>query len=314
MDMTHLLVHFAEDCQVRNYSPRTVADRREQITLFIRWCAERDIVTAQQVTRPLIERYQRHLHHYRKRDGNPLSVQTQAMRLVAVRVFFKWLAKHHHVLYNPAAEIELPKSPKQLPKHVLSAPEAEAVINQPDTTTRLGLRDRAILEVLYSTGMRRQELARLKLPDLGLEGGTVMIRGGKGNKDRVVPIGERASAWLIKYLEDVRPELALIPDTGEVFLLHTRKPLTVHWLSALVRKYIRQAEIGKTGSCHLLRHSMATLMLENGADIRYIQAILGHEDLATTQIYTQVSIAKLKEVHKRTHPARLERRGEVETP
>jgi len=313
MEMTHLLERFLEACRVRNYSPRTIEDRRDQIRLFIHWCAERDVTEARQVTRPLAERYQYHLYHYRKSDGDPLSVGTQSMRLVAIRVFFKWLARHNHILYNPAAEIELPKQPQQLPKHVLTAGEVEAVINQPDINTALGLRDRAILEVFYSTGMRRQELADLKLTDLDPERGTVMIRCGKGGKDRVVPIGSRAIAWLEKYREEIRPELAMIPDDEIIFLLQTRRPVSVHWLSALVRKYIDQAELGKRGSCHLLRHSMATLMLENGADIRYIQVILGHEKLDTTQIYTRVSIARLKEVHERIHPARDKRRSGDET-
>jgi integrase/recombinase XerD len=304
---------FLDHCRIKHYTDNTLKDREEQLDLFIRWCHERDITDTQTVTRPILERYQRHLHHYRKKDGRPLSILTQSMRITAVRVFFKWLAKYHHILYNPASEIELPKLPRHLPRNVLTQREIEQVINLPDTRTVLGIRDRALLEVLYSTGMRRMELINLTLRDLDIERGTVMIRDGKGNKDRVVPIGERAIAWLLKYIEEARDEYALIPDDGYLFRMKNRKPFTTHQVSNVVRQYIKDANLGKTGSCHLIRHTMATLMLENGADIRYIQAILGHEDLATTQVYTQVTITQLKAVHTKTHPARLTRQASSDT-
>ena len=193
----------------------------------------------------------------------------------------------------------------RLPMHVLSASDAESVLAQPDVNDSLGLRDRAILETFYSTGMRRLELANLKLYDLDAERGTVTIRQGKGKKDRVIPIGDRASAWVDKYVQDARPQLVVEPDDGIVFLSNAGEPFSLDHLSDLVRVHVDGAKIGKRGACHLFRHTMATLMLENGADIRYIQAMLGHADLKTTQIYTQVSIRHLKQIHSATHPAQL---------
>jgi integrase/recombinase XerD len=152
------------------------------------------------------------------------------------------------------------------------------------------------------------EVVGLKLTDLDAERGTLMVRQGKGKKDRMVPIGERAIAWLERYLADVRPSLVVPPDDGTIFLSNMGEALSPNRLTQMAREYVDAAEIGKRGACHLFRHTMATLMLENGADIRFIQEMLGHVELSTTQIYTQVSIRKLKEVHAATHPsARLDR-------
>lgn len=164
-----------------------------------------------------------------------------------------------------------------------------------------------MLETFYSTGIRRMEMANLTVFDVDHERGTLMVRQGKGKKDRMIPIGARALKWIDKYVHDVRPTLRLADDDGTLFLTHLGEAFTPNRLTQMVREYIDSAEIGKRGSCHLFRHTMATLMLENGADVRFIQAMLGHVSLETTQIYTQVSIKMLKEIHTATHPARLER-------
>jgi integrase/recombinase XerD len=163
-----------------------------------------------------------------------------------------------------------------------------------------------MMEVVYSTGMRRGEVVRLKRYDIDTERGTVFIRQGKGKKDRVVPIGARALLWVEKYLAEVRPLFALEPDEGYVFLAPDGGVLSLGMVTHLVIAYLKTSGIGKTGACHLLRHTCATLMLEGGADIRYIQQLLGHSELSTTEIYTQVSIRRLKDVHTLTHPAKAE--------
>ena len=178
---------------------------------------------------------------------------------------------------------------------------------QVDLSQPSGIRDRAVLETLYSTGIRPAEACAIKLYDLDHERGTLMIRQGKGKKDRLIPIGERATAWIDKYLAETRPLLAREPDDGTLFLTSTSQPYLPEGLSKLARRYVQASGIGKQGSCHLFRHTMATLMLEGGADIRYIQQMLGHKELSTTEIYTHVSIQKLKEIHELTHPAKLEK-------
>ncbi len=303
LGMAVLIQRFAEWMRVKNYSDRTVGDREGYLVAFMAWCEERGITRPTEVTQPILERYQRYLYHYRKDDGQPLSFRSQHIRLAPLRAFFKWLSRGHYILYNPASELELPRVGRRLPKHVLSASEAESVLSQPPISDPLGVRDRAILEVFYSTGMRRMELIGLRLYDLDRERGTILVRQGKGKKDRMIPIGDRAVVWTEKYLQEVRPSLLMPPDEGILFLTHLGDPFSANRLSQLVRQYVDAAGIGKSGACHLFRHTMATLMLENGADIRFIQQMLGHADLSTTQIYTQVSIRQLKQIHTATHPA-----------
>lgn len=309
--MRALMVSFLEWLAVRGYTPDSVEYRAYCLHWFASWCEERGVLKAVEVTRPILQRYQRWLFYCRKKNGRPLGVSTQHSRIVTLRIFFRWAARNNFILYNPASELELPHKERRLPRTILSAAEVEKVLAQPDLRTPLGLRDRAILETLYSTGMRRGEVIALTIFAVDQERGTVMVRLGKGKKDRVVPIGERALAWIEKYLTEVRPQYAVEPDEGILFLTGEGEAIAPGHLSAVVGAYIDAASIGKKGSCHLFRHTMATLMLENGADTRFIQALLGHEELSSTQIYTQVAIGKLKEIHTATHPAaRLARKAD----
>jgi integrase/recombinase XerD len=294
--------------QVRNYSARTVENQERYLLAFVAWCETRSVTRPQEVTKPMLERYQRHLFHYRSANGRPLTYRSQVRALTPVRGYFKWLARMNVLLCSPASEIDLPRPEVRLPKHVLTAEEAERVLAQPDVAEPLGVRDRAILETLYSTGIRRREATQLSLFDVDTERGTLMVRQGKGRKDRMVPVGERASAWIRRYVDQVRGELVVPPDPGALFLTLEGEALSSAWLSERVRRYVNDAQVGKTGSCHLFRHTCATLMLEGGADLRSLQEMLGHEQLTTTQIYTRVSIRRLQAVHAQTHPsARLER-------
>ncbi len=299
------VMRYLDWLKVHNYAVPTVQNRQSYLGVFVAWCAERGLGNPKEITKPILERYQRSLYIHRKGNGDPLTFRAQHARLVPVRAFFKWLARQNHLLYNPASELELPRLEHRLPKHVLTITEAEQVMAQPDTSEEMGLRDRAMLETFYSTGMRRSELMGLAVFDLDRERGTVMIRQGKGKKDRMIPIGERALRWIDRYQTQVRPELVIGRSNATLFLTQAGEAFTPDRLTQLVREYVEAANTGKHGSCHLLRHTMATLMLENGADIRYIQAMLGHAELSTTQIYTQVSIRKLKEIHSATHPAKV---------
>lgn len=295
----------------KNYSPKTIENREVYLRYFILWCDERGLTKPQEITKPIIERYQRYLFLYRKKNGEPLSTRSQHVRVVPIRAWFKWLARQNYILYNPASDIEMPRLERRLPKHILTVDESERILSQPNLKTQTGIRDRAILETLYSTGMRRMELINLHLFDIDTDRGTVMVRQGKGKKDRMIPIGTRALLWIEKYRQEVRPELVSADDEGVLFLTNLSEAFTPNRLTQMVREYIDAADIGKRGSCHLFRHTMATLMLENGADVRFIQAMLGHVSLETTQIYTQVSIRKLKDIHTATHPAKMERTRQI---
>ena len=290
--------------RARNYAEDTVTFKEMALKAFLGWCTERGIVRLTEVTRPVLQRYQRHLYHSISRGGKPMSAGAQFNRLMAIKVFFRFLTRENVLLYNPASELEMPKLEKRLPKDVLTAEETERVLSQPDVQTPIGIRDRAILEVFYSTGIRRAELVDLERNCLNTARGIVAVRQGKGRKDRFVPIGERAVLWLEKYLADVRPAFETT-DLNTLFLDDTGLKMRKDRLSGAVHRYIEKSGIGKQGRCHLFRHTMATLMLENGADIRYIQQMLGHAHLQTTEIYTHVSILKLQQVHALTHPARM---------
>lgn len=298
-----LAVNFFEWMRMMRYSEETVSCRESNLRLFTLWAESRGVTQPRQVTRPILERYQRYLHHYRKADGQPLSVRGIFGRMRPLRAFFRWLTKQNALLSNPAADIELPSGPRRLPVQVLSAPEVEAVLSLPDLGTPMGVRDRAILETLYATGIRRSELIVLKISDVNFYRKLVVIRQGKGGKDRVVPISNRALCWIERYLREVRPGIAASPDDGTLYLNRLGGCFTSDGMSNAVRTYIMRSGVREKGSCHLFRHTMATLMLEAGADIRFIQQLLGHEDLKTTQIYTQVSITQLQEVYRRTHPS-----------
>ena len=293
---------------VTGFTPDTIRARRRALKRFIRWCDERGIADPRDITKPMIERYQRHLFYYRKADGAPLTLGSQFGCLAPLKTFFKWLARENHILYNPASELQLPKHPKHLPRTILSVVEVEAILNQAEPSNSQGLRDRAMLETLYSTGMRRMELPGLALYDVDITRRLVFVREGKGSKDRVIPIGERACAWVEKYVTEARPQL-IVANTQALFVSDYGEAITPEFVAAKVKRYMQFAGIDKPGATHLFRHACATHMLENGADTRFIQALLGHADLATTQIYTHVSIEKLKAIHAATHPAKLHKDG-----
>ena len=172
------LNQFLEWATVRNYSPRTVEIYRQHIRFFIQWCDERSLHRPHEITRQIIERYRRHLYYYRKSNGQPLSFSTQRRRLEPIKTFFKWLTRENHILYNPASELEMPRQHKRLPQHILSPQEIDTILDQSLIDPVLGIRNRAIIETLYSTGIRRMEAVNLKLYDIDLANGSLMVRQG----------------------------------------------------------------------------------------------------------------------------------------
>ena len=298
--------------EATGFAVATIRSRRKSLCGFVRWAAERDITHPTQLTLATFEGYQLALTRARRADGRPLAVGTQALTLTGLKHFGKWLVRTGRVSADPAEGLVLPRRPQRLPRVVLTAEEAERVLAGPDVGRRLGVRDRAILETFYSTGMRRAELIQLRLSDLEKERGVNLIREGKGRRDRVVPIGSRALRWIARYQAESRPALARHAGSGFLFLTQRGNRIRENRLSEMIRGYIRAAGLGKEGSCHVFRHTMATLLLENGADIRVVQEILGHASLATTALYTHVAIGRIKQVHSATHPA--ERGAGVEAP
>ena len=256
---------------LHNFSATTIEKRALYVRAFALWCLQRDLLSPAIITKPMLEAFQRHLFSYRKPDGQPLAWSSQHLHLKELRQFFAWLAKHNFLPFSPAAELELPKLPKQLPKAVLSIDEVELILAQPDTNTPLGLRDRAIFEVLYSSGIRRAELCHLRLDQIHVDRQVLFVSLGKGQKDRYVPVGLRALTWIARYLQHARNLLCIDPKEQTLFLTIDGTPISPDSLTEYGRKYIKAAAVAKPGACHIFRHTMATLMHDNGAEIRTIQ-------------------------------------------
>ena len=201
--------NYLEWLAVRNYTPDTIQGRRDALKVFLLWAQPRELGHPAAITKPILESYQRHLWRYRKANGKPLGISTQRSRLSILKDYFGWLCKQNILTANPASELELPRAEKRLPVEALSLEQMRAVLSVPDVSDALGVRDRAMLETFYGTGMRRGELAKLEITDLNAERRTIRIRQGKGHKDRVLPVGERDLMWLERYLEQVRPRLVL---------------------------------------------------------------------------------------------------------
>jgi integrase/recombinase XerD len=233
-----------------------------------------------------------------KRKG--LSSRTLARNLVSIRVFFRFLTEEGLLKVSPAEEIESPKVAKALPE-ILSLNEVEMLLDQPDPLNMLEVRDRAMLEMMYATGMRVSELVRLQVHHLHLEAGYVLLYG-KGSKERIVPIGKEAMDWVQRYTKESREKLLKRRETPFLFVNRSGKPMSRQQFWKIIKAYGRKAGIRKRITPHLLRHSFASHLLERGADLRSVQLMLGHVDISTTQIYTHVTGERLKKIHQRYHP------------
>ncbi len=293
------LAHLA----ARAHSPSSIEAHRWALKGFVEWADDHNLPLPGSFQRRHLESYQLHLHQYRSpRTGQALGVNTQLGRIGCVRRLFAWMCRSEIIPANPAADLDLPrKQNRRLPK-TLSPREIQALLAKPNVASPFGLRDRTMLELLYATGLRRSELVNLDLGDFDAHHATLSIRKGKGGKDRLLPLGERATTWLSRYLAEARPLFDYLPAETALFLsgYGTRfsKAYTGNW----IKKLLNRCGIDRPGSCHLFRHTCATDMHRGGADIRYVQQMLGHERLETTQIYTHVHIEDLREVHARCHP------------
>ena len=294
----------------RNYAETTLVVARGFLKLFFCWCELRGITRPEEVAIAHVDRYQRHLFRRQSERGTGrLSFRTQHQGLSNIQKYFRWLVRRGYVPFNPAADIELPRLERfRLPKSILTVEEMERLLSSVDVTTPMGIRDRAMLETLYSTGIRRSELAHLKIYDIDYERGTLTVRYGKGKKDRMIPIGGRAVSWIEKYLFEVRASCVRGLDPGALFMSFEGFDLSPQRVSDVVRKYLTAAGMEGRGCAHMFRHTMATLMHENGADIRFVARMLGHSSLVSSEIYTHVNLTRLKEIHEATHPA--ERRAQ----
>ncbi|MCG7892738.1 MAG: tyrosine-type recombinase/integrase, partial [Candidatus Thiodiazotropha endolucinida] len=255
----------------------------------------------------LLEKYRRSLNRYRKRNGLPLDISTQYARLMAVTKFVKTMDYYDVIDGTFAKKFRLPRVPRRLPKDIPTVEDIERVLDQALIMGRLGLRNRAIIEILYATGIRRIELVNINIPDIDFQRQILTVREGKNKNDHNVPIARRALDWVERYLKEMRPNLAKLATGDALFLTEAGQRMKPHKVTEMVTKCVDRSGIDKKGACHLLRHATATEMLRHGADIRQVQEMLGHSDISSTQIYAHVTIKDLNRVYYETHPAARDR-------
>lgn len=292
--------------KVLNRSDVTINELYRKLGKFFEYLNVNDITRIEQVAENHIKGWQVELYQQVNAKGKPNCIQHQNKMMAAVKQFFRFLVDEGFVATDPTKDIQYAKEPKTLPKSIFTKSEARKILHAPNTNCVFGYRDRTILEVLYSTAIRNKELCNLTLEDVDYHDGYLCIINGKGGKDRVVPLGKIACQYLENYILSVRNELVKDPYNRSLFLTSRGNTMNSDTLWSLVKKYARLAGIKKNVYPHTFRHSCATGMLRNKANIRVIQELLGHAFLNTTQIYAHVSITDLKDVHKKCHPRERE--------
>lgn len=310
-----LIEAFLDFRKKKNYALGTLAYNRiflEDFGAYLEQSLRKEI---QAVTPADLEGYVRYLAlHYKPRYREKLSEPSIFARVSVVRGFFRYLTKRGHLLYDPSLNMPQPKINTHAPRVTLTVDEVERLLEVPNLKTATGLRDRAILEVFYSTGLRAGELVKLNLFDIDLKEKTVRVVKGKGGKDRTVPLGEVAVFFLHRYLREGRPKLIRTEKENALFVSRQGNRLENSSLMMMMREVRERASLEKRVTCHVLRHTFATHMLEGGADIRDIQRLLGHASPETTQIYARVSEENLHEVLRKSHPAEKLRKFLDEKP
>jgi len=298
--LARLLKLYEDHLQVR-HAARTVPAYMADVRVFLAWLEEKGVELTDVRTADLLA-YQTDLYAARKKDGKPYSTSIQVNRLSAVKSFFRFLYRRGFMLHDPAAAVDYPRSELRLPRGILTKQEARKLVEAPDTKSPAGLRDRAILETLYATGIRVGELKKLTLSDVDTEERVLRVVMGKGGKDRNLPLMRAAAAAIERYLLEARSKLCGAKRGALLFMSPRGGVLHASTANDIVHAWAKKARIKRTVTCHTFRHSVATHLLKGGADIRHIQALLGHASLQATERYTHVEVSDLMEVIRRAHP------------
>ncbi len=302
---------YLDDGRTRHLAAATVRGRDIQLKRFTFWCGCVHMKDLRDAVAETLTDYRRWLGTRKRPDGKPISIQYANSQARTVRLFFKLLYKRGLIMSDITAILEPLRDPLRLPRGIMNKDQVMQMLQQPHMTTPLGFRDRAILEVLYSTALRGGELCRITLYDLDLPGRTLRVLG-KGSKERVVPIGKVAAGYLGEYIKSVRGILQGKRNSSIIFLSATGLPLRTADLGRIVKTHRDKAGLPDNITVHSLRHTCATEMLKGGASIRHVQELLGHASIQTTQIYTHVVQTDLQKAHARTAPS--ERRKAVDVP
>jgi integrase/recombinase XerD len=297
LDILATITEFKQHLRAIGYASATIANYRKYLDQFKRHLQDLGVSDMRKVTHQMIVDYQASVM------VQPVAMETKALKIRPVKRLFEHLVKTHRLLINPCEGIVETCRKHRKIGSVLTLEEVKTLMDQPNLSLKTGIRDRAIMEVLYATAIRLDELLTLEIYHVDIKDKVLYIRKGKGKKQRVVPLGKVATGWLKEYLEKIRPYYARKrPRQRRLFLLNTGEAITAGTLRQAMRKYRNQAQITKPVSPHVFRRSCATHLLQQGADIRYIQKLLGHRSLRTTQAYTKVMPVEIKQTHESTHP------------
>jgi len=298
-----LLFAFREHLRIKNYSPASIQSYSEHLHGFFAYLEEIGVRDVKRVTRDHLQAYRVRIGERRNVVGQGYSVSTLCLKVRTVKRLFEYLEATNQILVNPAETLKEPKKENRLPRAVLTAAEARRILDAPNLSLVIGIRDRTVLEVLYSTGIRLEELTRLTIFDCDLQGGMLRVNKGKGAKDRVIPLGRHAVRFLKEYLTKVRPRYTRKHKAERcLFVNQVGKPLSEQSTEILVRKCARVAGIQKHVTPHVFRHTFATELVRNGADITAVQKMLGHAHLSVTHLYTRVAGVEVKKTHRLSHP------------
>lgn len=278
----------------RGLSKNTLESYRRDLNKYAGYLNKKGISNLEKVKRADIQDFMMGL-----KDGK-LNASSIARNLVAIKIFHRYLTRERLLKEDVTSVIETPKLWKTLPD-VLDLKEVEAILERPNTRLKQGLRDKAALELMYATGMRVSELVNLKLVDLHMDMGFVKCLG-KGQKERIIPVGSKAKEALQKYMEKARLKFLKKGASNALFLTRLGKPMSRQTFWMIIKHYVKDARIKKRVTPHTLRHSFATHLLQNGADLRIVQELLGHTNISTTQIYTHINKERLKQIHQKFHP------------
>ena len=297
MDVVVMIAEFKNQLKARGYAASTIICYSQYLSYFRDYLVDLNITDIKTISREVIRDYQEMVM------DKDLAMETQGLRIRPVKRFFGYLLETHRLLIDPTEGIvEVTRKGRKMPP-ILTIDEMQKLLEQPNLSLRMQIRDRAIMEVFYSTAIRLDELLALEIYDVDFKDKVIYIRKGKGRRQRVVPLGENASRFLKEYLEKIRPRYAKRNQKErKLFLTNEGVPISPGTIRAFLRTYRIAAKIKKTVSPHTFRRTCATHMLQQGADIRYIQKLLGHKYLRTTQIYTKVMPVDIKQTHNRTHP------------
>jgi integrase/recombinase XerD len=293
---------FMKSLKVRNYSPNSVSAYGGHLKAFLYFLERRGIKDLRKVNKALLQDFYLSM----LQNVKPLAVATLALRVRSVKRFFEYLLEADQIYADPSKAFKEPKMPRLMPKVLLTASEIDKILDTPDLSTSTGVRDRAMLETIYSTAVRLRELLNLQLQDLNLADGLVTIRQGKGRKDRVVPLGVHAVKFLRAYLTHARPALiqgGLSKQQVPYLWLNKRgNPIQPFFFDAVIKGTVLKAGVDKKVTPHVFRHSAATLLLKGGAEVTYVMKLLGHARVKTTQRYCHVSQVEVKQAHEKSHP------------